>query len=90
MLPVYFQAHYEHDHWVRYFIHSGHLTIDGCKMSKSLKNFITIKEVLKKYTARQVRLLYLLHSWKDTMDYGEKTMEVALEFERTLNVRFLP
>ncbi|BFZ05121.1 hypothetical protein BsWGS_08159 [Bradybaena similaris] len=83
------EAYYEHDHWVRYFVHSGHLTIDGCKMSKSLKNFITIKEVLKKYTSRQVRLLYLLHSWKDTMDYSEKTMEVALEFERTLNEFFL-
>lgn len=31
--------------WVRYFLHSGHLSIDGLKMSKSLKNFITIKEV---------------------------------------------
>jgi cysteinyl-tRNA synthetase len=29
--------------WVRYFLHSGHLTIAGCKMSKSLKNFITIQ-----------------------------------------------
>uniref|UniRef100_A0A0B6Y7U9 Cysteine--tRNA ligase, cytoplasmic n=1 Tax=Arion vulgaris TaxID=1028688 RepID=A0A0B6Y7U9_9EUPU len=83
------EAYYQHDHWVRYFVHSGHLTIDGCKMSKSLKNFITIKEVLRRYTSRQVRLLYLLHSWKDTMDYSEKTMEVALEFERTLNEFFL-
>lgn len=29
--------------WVNYFLHSGHLEIDGLKMSKSLKNFITIK-----------------------------------------------
>lgn len=29
--------------WVKYFIHVGHLHIDGCKMSKSKKNFITIK-----------------------------------------------
>ncbi|XP_005111467.1 cysteine--tRNA ligase, cytoplasmic [Aplysia californica] len=83
------EAYFGHDHWVYYFIHSGHLTIDGCKMSKSLKNFISIKEVLKKYSARQVRLLYLLHSWKDTMDYSENTMDVALEFERTLNEFFL-
>ncbi|KAK3766185.1 hypothetical protein RRG08_025185 [Elysia crispata] len=83
------EAFYGNDNWVRYFIHSGHLTIDGCKMSKSLKNFVSIKEVLTQYTARQVRLLYLLHAWKDTLDYSRKTMDVALEFEKTLNEFFL-
>lgn len=39
------QARYGSDQWISYFLHSGHLTIAGCKMSKSLKNFITIKEV---------------------------------------------
>ena len=63
------EAYHGNDHWIRYFLHSGHLTIAGCKMSKSLKNFITIQEVLKRYTARQLRLTFLLHSWKDTLDY---------------------
>lgn len=35
--------------WVRYWIHIGHLYIDGRKMSKSLKNFITIREFLLKH-----------------------------------------
>ena len=30
--------------WVNFFLHSGHLNIDGLKMSKSLKNFITIRQ----------------------------------------------
>ena len=38
------EAYHGNDHWIRYFLHSGHLTIAGCKMSKSLKNFITIQE----------------------------------------------
>ena len=67
--PLQSEAYHCNDHWVRYFLHSGHLTIAGCKMSKSLKNFITIQEVLKRYTARQLRLTFLLHSWKDTLDY---------------------
>ncbi|GFO03375.1 cysteine--tRNA ligase, cytoplasmic-like [Plakobranchus ocellatus] len=83
------EAYFGNGNWVRYFVHSGHLTIDGCKMSKSLKNFVSIKEVLTQYTARQVRLLYLLHAWKDTLDYSRKTMDVALEFEKTLNEFFL-
>ena len=55
-------------------------------MSKSLKNFITISEVLEKYSARQLRLTFLLHSWKDTLDYSESTMELAKSYEKTLNV----
>ncbi|KFQ19929.1 Cysteine--tRNA ligase, cytoplasmic, partial [Merops nubicus] len=46
------EAYFENDHWVRYFLHTGHLTIAGCKMSKSLKNFITIKDALKKHTGK--------------------------------------
>ena len=37
------ESYWENDNWVQYFLHTGHLTIAGCKMSKSLKNFITIK-----------------------------------------------
>lgn len=48
--PCCSQAFFENDHWVRYFLHTGHLTIAGCKMSKSLKNFITIKDALAKNT----------------------------------------
>ncbi|OWF41686.1 Cysteine--tRNA ligase, cytoplasmic [Mizuhopecten yessoensis] len=83
------EAYYKNDHWVRYFLHSGHLTIDNCKMSKSLKNFISIKDALKKHTSRQLRLLFLLHAWKDTLDYGENSMEVALKYEKSFNEFFL-
>jgi cysteinyl-tRNA synthetase len=37
------QAYYESQSWCNFFLHSGHLNIQGLKMSKSLKNFITIK-----------------------------------------------
>ncbi|XP_014218904.1 cysteine--tRNA ligase, cytoplasmic [Copidosoma floridanum] len=83
------EAYFNNSHWVRYFLHSGHLTISGCKMSKSLKNFITIKEALKKNTARQLRLAFLLHSWKDTLDYSDATMDMAVQYEKFLNEFFL-
>ncbi|KAJ1675212.1 cysteinyl-tRNA synthetase, partial [Spiromyces aspiralis] len=41
------EAHFDHKQWVNYFMHAGHLHIEGSKMSKSLKNFISIKEALK-------------------------------------------
>uniref|UniRef100_A0A671MW01 Cysteine--tRNA ligase, cytoplasmic n=1 Tax=Sinocyclocheilus anshuiensis TaxID=1608454 RepID=A0A671MW01_9TELE len=83
------EAYFENDHWVRYFLHTGHLTIAGCKMSKSLKNFITIKDALAKHTARQLRLAFLMHSWKDTLDYSNNTMESAIQYERFINEFFL-
>lgn len=125
--PSLHQAYFENDCWVRYFLHTGHLTISGCKMSKSLKNFITIKDALKKHsgergcpagqhssprtrgggpgtsgtsgpqgtgalvpTARQLRLAFLMHSWKDTLDYSSNTMESALQFEKFMNVSARP
>ncbi|XP_043497028.1 cysteine--tRNA ligase, cytoplasmic [Polistes fuscatus] len=83
------EAHFNNSNWVRYFLHSGHLTIAGCKMSKSLKNFITIQDALKKHSARQLRLAFLLHSWKDTLDYSENTMHMAIQYEKFLNEFFL-
>lgn len=63
------EAHYDESHWVNYFLHCGTLRIQGMKMSKSLKNFITIRQALKEYTARQLRLLFLMHNWADLLDY---------------------
>jgi len=52
-------------------------------MSKSLKNFITIKHILTQYTSRQVRMLFLLHNWDKLMNYTtEKSMPEAVEKER--------
>ncbi|KAM4592432.1 cysteine--tRNA ligase, cytoplasmic isoform 2-T2 [Odontesthes bonariensis] len=83
------EAFFENDYWVRYFLHTGHLTIAGCKMSKSLKNFITIKDALATNTARQLRLAFLMHSWKDTLDYSPNTMESAVQYEKFMNEFFL-
>ena len=48
--------------WVNHFWHFGHLHIKGLKMSKSLKNFITIREALSRDSARQIRLMFLLQA----------------------------
>ena len=58
-------------------------------MSKSLKNFITIQDALKKNSARQLRLAFLLHSWKDTLDLSDNTMDLAKSYEKTVNEFFL-
>ena len=75
--------------WINVFIHSGHLNIEGQKMSKSLKNFTTIKEALRTHTKRQLRLAFLLHHWKDTLNYSADTMAGALSDEKYFSEFFL-
>ena len=55
------EAYYNCNQWIKYFWHTGHLHIDGQKMSKSLKNFTTIKEILEVYNQRQIRYMFLIH-----------------------------
>ncbi|XP_061706093.1 cysteine--tRNA ligase, cytoplasmic [Cydia pomonella] len=83
------EAYFDKPGWVNYFLHTGHLTIAGCKMSKSLKNFVTIAEALRRYSARQLRLAFLLHGWKETLDYSSNTMEMAIQTEKMFNEFFL-
>lgn len=83
------EAYFDNSYWVRYFLHFGHLTIAGCKMLKSVKNFVTIQDALKKYSSRQLRFAFLLHSWKDTLDYSDNTMNMAVQYEKFLNEFFL-
>lgn len=78
------EAYHNCSQWVNYFLHAGHLHIDGLKMSKSLKNFITIRECLKRYNARQMRLLFLGHKYDAPMEYAEHSMGEAVSLDRTL------
>ncbi|KAJ7761004.1 tRNA synthetases class I (C) catalytic domain-containing protein [Mycena metata] len=80
------EAYHECGAWVNYFIHTGHLHIEGLKMSKSLKNFITIDEILQKYTARQLRLAFLTQLWSAKVDFTDSLMTGEVRsLETTIN-----
>ncbi|TIA92674.1 hypothetical protein E3P99_00529 [Wallemia hederae] len=74
--------------WINYFLHTGHLHIEGQKMSKSLKNFITIEEALHKYSARQLRLAFMLQLWNTPMDFKESAMTEVKNYESMLSNYF--
>lgn len=76
------------DQWVNYFTHTGHLHIDGLKMSKSLKNFITIRQALEANTARQLRIMFLLQAWDQPMTYSDQTIDDARSKETTFKSFF--
>ncbi|TBU05182.1 cysteine--tRNA ligase [Hamiltosporidium magnivora] len=78
------QAFLNSNLWCPYFLHSGHLSIDGLKMSKSLKNFITVEESLKNFTPRQLRILFLNTNWWAPMTYKLESMEYSKKIEAKL------
>uniref|UniRef100_A0A7S3L6K9 cysteine--tRNA ligase n=1 Tax=Amphora coffeiformis TaxID=265554 RepID=A0A7S3L6K9_9STRA len=82
------EAECGHPQWVNYFVHAGHLHIQGLKMSKSLKNFITIQQALEMNSARQIRMLFLLHKYNAPMDYGDNTLSRAVVAEKSFNEFF--
>jgi len=65
--------------FAKYWIHHGLLTINGQKMSKSLGNFITIKDALKKYHQAALKIFFLHAHYSSPIDFSEKKMEEATQ-----------
>ncbi len=68
---------------VKYWFHSGFLTVKGQKMAKSLGNFITIRDFLKENPARLLRLLIIKTYYRSPVDYNETMLsQTKKEMER--------
>ena len=61
----------------RYWTHNGFVNVDDEKMSKSLGNFFTIREVLKKYHPQAVRLFMLTTHYRNFINYTMEALEEA-------------
>ncbi len=59
------------------WMHNGALRVDNEKMSKSLGNFFTIREVLKEYDAEVVRFLLISSHYRSPINYSEETLKQA-------------
>lgn len=62
---------------VNYWMHNGFVRIDDEKMSKSLGNFFTVREVLAKYPAEAVRYFILMSHYRSPLNYAEDQLEQA-------------
>lgn len=58
--------------FARYWIHNGLVIINKEKMSKSLGNILTIKEILKQWHPEVLRLFFLSHHYRSPVDYSEE------------------
>lgn len=64
--------------WANYWIHVGHLHVKGdAKMSKSLKNTITIPDLLSSYSADTFRMACLMSRYRYAMEYNDDLMKNA-------------
>ncbi len=57
--------------FVRVWMHTGFLTVDGKKMSKSAHNFVTINDFLARFPAAILRLIVLQHHYRSPVDYSD-------------------
>ncbi len=61
--------------FVKYWMHNGTVNMSGDKMSKSLGNFYTTRELLEKYTADQLRYFILTKHYRSPIEYNKEEIE---------------
>ncbi|AIZ78587.1 cysteine--tRNA ligase [Actinobacillus equuli] len=63
--------------YVNYWLHTGMLTIDDEKMSKSLGNFFTIRTMLEKYESETLRYFFLTAHYRSLLNYSLDNLDLA-------------
>ncbi|HQT26773.1 MAG TPA: class I tRNA ligase family protein, partial [Burkholderiales bacterium] len=67
------QSEGAHDHkFVNYWMHNGFVRVDNEKMSKSLGNFFTVREVLEKFDAEVIRFFILRAHYRSPLNYSDQ------------------
>ena len=65
------------DGYVNYWMHNGYLTMDGEKMAKSVGNFLTIRDTLKRAPGEALRYALLGAQYRQPLDWSERTITQA-------------
>jgi cysteinyl-tRNA synthetase len=63
--------------FVKYWLHNGFVNVDQEKMSKSLGNFFTIRDILKSYDPEVVRFFNLTAHYRSPIDFSDQNLEEA-------------
>ena len=74
--------------FVNYWFHNGFVTINKEKMSKSLGNFLTIDDLLKKYDSNTIRFFILTNHYRMPVEFSDEALQAAANgVKRILNVK---
>lgn len=72
--------------FVKYWMHNGFLNIEGEKMSKSLGNFFTAREIMDKYHPAVIRMFFLLKHYRSPINFSEeRIIEAQNALERIIS-----
>ncbi|MGN1115553.1 MAG: cysteine--tRNA ligase [Candidatus Ornithomonoglobus sp.] len=63
--------------FANYWMHNGYINIDGKKMSKSLGNFFTVRDILKEYDGEIIRFFMLSAHYRSPINFADTLMEQA-------------
>ncbi|MCD6324311.1 MAG: cysteine--tRNA ligase [Desulfurococcales archaeon] len=63
--------------FVNYWVHVGLLTVDGVKMSKSLGNYVTVRDALSRYSANALRIFILQNHYRKPVDFSWELLDSA-------------
>ena len=69
---------------VKYWVHTGVLKVDGKKMSKSLGNFVTVRDALKRHDPEVLRFFFASAHYRSIIDFSEASLEQAERSFQTL------
>ena len=64
--------------FARYWMHNGHINVDNKKMSKSLGNFFTVRDVAKKYGYEPIRFFLISSSYRSPINYNAAVIEQGI------------
>jgi cysteinyl-tRNA synthetase len=63
--------------FVNYWMHNGFVNVDEEKMSKSLGNFFTVREILQSYRPEEVRFFILTSHYRSPLNYSQENLDIA-------------
>ncbi len=78
------ECHTSHSPMANYWLHSGHLTVNKEKMSKSLDNFFLVREVMEKYSAPILRFYLLNGHYRSPIDFSDSNLKESMSAYRRL------
>lgn len=72
--------------FARYWMHNGYITVDGTKMSKSLNNFFTVRDIRKEYSGDLIRFFLLSGQYRSPINFSDTLMEQSKQgLDRIIN-----
>lgn len=77
-----------HKPFAKYWIHHGLITVNGQKMAKSLGNFVTVQDALKKFTVDDLKVFFLQSHYRSNIDFTFAEIEEAHKALQRFDILF--